>query len=72
MIGANNEAAEAQRRLLDAVAKRYNEATPLERRTMGTTLAKTKATAMSSVRGLKSIFPALKRKLSVTDEGKNT
>lgn len=61
----------AHQRLLDSVAKRYNEASPAERREMDANLRLTKARAVGSVRGLKIIFPALKRKLSVTDEGKS-
>lgn len=72
MVETNNAAAEAHQRLMESLTKRFNEATAAERRMMHANLTKTKAQAVGSVRGLKSLFPALKRKLSVTDEGKNT
>ena len=50
-----NVAAEAHQRILQAVGDRYNKATPAERTAMERNLAITKARAMSSVRGLKSL-----------------
>ena len=58
---------EAHARLMQTLADRYNTATPKDRRAMDANLTKTKAKAVSSVRGIKSIFPALRKTLSVVD-----
>lgn len=67
----HEQAALAHQRLLEAVAKRYNEATPAERKLMEANLGKAKARAVSSVRGLRTMFPGLGR-LKVTKEGANS
>lgn len=67
-LSEHDKSAQAHARLLDAVAKRYNEATPEERKVMDRNLATAKAKAMGSVRGLRTLFPGLGR-LSVTKEG---
>lgn len=72
MTQTKDEAAEAHQRLLDSVAERFNKATPVERKKMQHGLVLTKGKAMSSVRGLKTIFPALRKPLSVTEEGKKS
>lgn len=61
-------AVEAHARLMDAIARRYNEATPEERKRMDASLADAKARAVSSVRGIRSLFPGLGT-LKVTKQG---
>lgn len=67
-LSAHEKAVQAHQNLLDAVARRYNEATPEERKKMDASLAKAKARAVSSVRGLRTLFPGLGR-LTVTKDG---
>lgn len=63
-----DEAAAAHARLLKALEDQYNRASPKQQEAMQRTLVLTRAKAAGSVRGLRTLFPALTGKLVVKED----
>lgn len=68
MAVSHDDAAAAHARMLQALEDQYNRASPKQQEAMQRTLVMTKAKAVGSIRGLRSLFPTLKGKLVVKED----